>query len=142
MIQAVYSPTDEMGRGQGTRAKWFVSAVQNRYSHKLSKIQQDVSAFRIFISEMEEVVEMRDILNGEGYTISFESAFLLWELGMDADSVMGTIQEVCANLKFQSQAAKFVVRAAQMVKAGYFMEIETAIESMRYGYEYDPTESN
>jgi len=137
LLQAVYSPTDPIGRGQGTRAKWFVETVRRRYSYKLDKIRNDPKYFRTFVSDMEEVVEMRDILNGEGIVITFESAFLLWELGLNADSVMSIIQEVCDFAGYPRLAAQMVVKAARAVKAGHFMELETAIESMRYGYSSD-----
>lgn len=137
LIMAVYSPTDERGRGQATRAKWFVEAMRRRYDYKIQKIRTDPAQFRIFIAEMEEVVEMRDTLKGEDVNISFESAFMLWELGLNADSVLGLIQNECDGITLQSVATKHIIRAAQMVQAGYFMELETAIKEMRNGYEYE-----
>jgi len=137
IIHAVYAPTDPQGRGQATRARWFVEAVRRRYSYKLEKIRNDPSQFRNFLSEMEEVVEMRDILNGEGVAVSFEAAFLLWEIGLTADSAMGILQETCDDMNYLSIATKHLIRAAQAVKNGHFLTIENAIDSMRYGYEYE-----
>lgn len=141
LMLAVYSPSDESGRGQGTRMRWFMESVRRRYDYRLDKIRNDPKAFKIFVAEMEEVVEMRDILNGEDISMSFEAAFLLWELGLNADAVLGIIQEECDGMQKPSIIAKHIVRAAQAVKSGHFMELETAIKEMRHGYEYEkPTD--
>jgi len=137
LIQAVYSPTDAGGRGQASRAKWFLDAVQTRYRGRLDKIQTNAKYFRVFISEMEEVTEMRDTMNGEGYSFTFHETFMLWELGLDACSVLGIIQECCAGSVSQALAKKMIVRAALAVNAGHFQQIETAIDSLRYGYQFD-----
>lgn len=137
LLQAVYSPTDELGRGQGTRMRWFVEAIRRRYDYKIDKIRNDPKAFKTFIAEMEEVVEMRDTLKGEDVSVSFEAAFLLWELGLDADSILGIVQSECDGLNTPSIVAKHIVQAAQAVKSGFFMELETAIQAMRHGYEYE-----
>lgn len=137
LIQAVYSPTDDIGRGQATRAKWFISAVRNRYHHKLDKIRNNTGHFRVFLADMEEVVNMRDTLRGEGCSVSFEAAFLLWEQGMSADSILNIISDCCGKGMPPGASTKMVIRAAQMVKAGHFLNIETAIDSMRYGYQYE-----
>ena len=34
ILQAVYSPTTGDGKGQGTRAKWFVEAIRYRYGSR------------------------------------------------------------------------------------------------------------
>jgi len=136
LIRAIYAPTDPMGRGQSTRINHAVKAIQNRYGHRLDVIKHDVKRCKVFIAEMEDVFDMRDTIRGEGFSITFEQAFLLWELGYDADSVLGIIQEQCGQMS-PVMATKMVVKSAQSVQAGFFMEVETAIESMRYGYEYD-----
>lgn len=135
LIHAVYSPSDPLGRGQGTRARWFIEAVNSRYSGRLDNIRRDPTRFKNFVAEMEEVTEMRDELNGEGITVSFQVAFLLWEIGLDADSVLGIIQGLCSGIEHTRMATALLIKAAQQVKAGHFMELETAIEFMRYGYD-------
>ncbi len=134
LMLSVYATGDVAGRGQGTRLRWFMEAVQNRYSHKLDKIRNDPAAFRIFVADIEEVNEMRDTLNGEGITVSFQNAFLLWELGLNADTVMSTVADVCQHVPTPSLAAKFVVRAALMVKNKVCVSLESAINEMRHGY--------
>lgn len=135
LIQAVYSPNDAVGRGQGTRAKWFTAAIQNRYGHRLEAIRKDPTRFKNFVAEMEDVVEMRDTLNGEGIAISFESAFNLWEVGLNAATAMSTIQSICADIEHTKLATALLLKAARQVKAGNFMALETAIEFMRQGYD-------
>lgn len=137
LIQAVYSPADKQGAGQYTRAKWFIEAVRSRYSDRLDKIRHNAAYFRVLISEMEEVIEMRDTLNGEGYSFSFHAVFMLWECGLDADSILGIVQECCAGSVSAGLAKKMLIQAAFAVKAGHFLNIETAIDSIRYGYQCD-----
>lgn len=137
LIQAVYSPSDPLGRGQANRSKWFIEAVRTRYSDRLDKIRNNAAYFRVLIAEMEEVTEMRDTLNGEGYGFSFHATFLLWEMGLDANSILGIVQECCAGGVSHGLAKKMLIQAAFAVQAGHFQQIETAIDSIRYGYQYD-----
>jgi hypothetical protein len=132
IIQAVYAPTTVDGRGQGTRIKWYVDAVRNRYGHKLDKIRTNVLSFRTFMADMEEVSQMRDELNGNGYSVSFEGAFLLWEIGEDVDSIQTAIEAHLDHLRdYPGSCMKRVVEAAMEVKSGKrFVELETALQFM------------
>lgn len=132
LIGAVYAPNEVDGRGQGTRAKWFVQAVQDRYGGRIEKIKNDVTAFRTFVAEIAEVAESRDILQGEGLSVSFHEMFLLTELGYDGESVMSLVADM-THLPART-AARLVVRAAVAVKSGKFNQLETAIAEMNYAY--------
>lgn len=134
LVMAVYSPSDELGRGQAARAKWLVEAVQTRYAHKLDQIRNDRKQFRLFVADVEEVATMRDTLAESGVPVSFHGAFLLWEIGMDADGVLSVVQEVMPTVKRPSALAAAVVKGALAVKDGRFTQLETAITEMNYGY--------
>lgn len=129
VIQAVYAPTTVEGYGQANRIKWFVDAVRNRYSHKLERIKTDYRSFRSFIADMEEVVQMRDELNGDGYSVSFELAFTLWELGEDSNSVVLAIEEHLGHLmNFRGSIMVKLKAAALAVASGKFTELATALQ--------------
>ncbi len=147
ILQAVYLPTSADGRGQGTRAKWFVEAIQNRYSNRMEKIKTDYRAFRSFLSDMEDVTGMRDELNGNGFSCSFQLAFLLWELGEDANSVQVAIDEHLDHLLgLPGSCMARVSDAAMAVQRGEFTEVATALQFLNqrtivndenYGQHYD-----
>lgn len=139
LMLTVYSPPAEggveiRGLGQGTRMRWFTDAVRSRYGHKLDKIRDDYRQFRMMLADLEDAVEMRDTLVGEGYSFSFHEAFLLWELGQDAESVLGMISDMAADGRRDVVAKRHIVKAAQMVKAGRYMELQTALDDLNRGY--------
>lgn len=135
VIAAVYSSTDLQGRGQSTRARWFVEAVHNRYGHRLDMIRNDPKHLESFLYDMEVMSEIRDSLNGEGFSCSFHAAFLLWELGETTESITDLLEELYpSRLAYKGSAMAVVVRAAQLVKAGKFCELATAIQELRCGY--------
>lgn len=128
VIAAIYGPSDAGGRGQTTRAKWFVDAVRSRYSTRLDAMRRDTKQLQTFIFEMEEMTDMRDTLKGEGFGISFNVAFLLSEIGMDSESACTLMDSVSSRVKYKGTAVAIVTKAAQYVKAGNFSNIETAVE--------------
>jgi hypothetical protein len=131
IIQSVYSSEIALNRGRGTRIKWFTQMVHNRYGSRLDKIKSDYKAMRAFLADIEEINEMRDALNIEGYGLSYEAAGMLWELGEDANSIMTMITNHCGYLcGYLSSQMSMVVKAAVAVKHGRFSEVETALEYM------------
>jgi len=131
ILQAVFVPatTSQQRGAQGTRLRWFVEAIQNRYQNRMDKIRHDYRAFRSFVSDMEEVTEMRDELNGNGYSISFQGAFLLWEVGECADSIQRMVDDYLPHLaQFKGSAMKRLVEAAMQVQNGVFSEMGSALE--------------
>ena len=51
----------------------------------MDKARNNIKYLRTILAEMEEVTILRDTLNGESATITFEQAFELFEMGYDAD---------------------------------------------------------
>lgn len=135
LLNVVYSPDDAAGRGQAARVKHFKEAVMAHYGYRLDSIRHDVSRFRMFLADMEEMVEMRDILKGEGFSIAFSVAFMFWELGLDADAVMVLIDEYLWQFSPQ-KAIVILTKAAMAVQAGRYMTLDAALERMTYGSTY------
>jgi hypothetical protein len=128
LLDAIYKPETADGRGQGTRTRWFVEAVRSRYAHRLEKAGTDYKAFRALMGELEEVVEMRDELNNDGYSTSFHAAFVLSEVGLTADEVKVLIFDLLPHLSaYPATQLKIVVSAAMAVKAGQFSTMEGAL---------------
>lgn len=134
IISAVYSPSDAGGRGQGTRIKWFVDAINQRYGSRLDKIKSSIPYFRTFIAEMEEMTDLRDTLNGEGYGASFQSTFLLWEVGLNSAEAMRILEALADCASYKSSALRILVKAAQIVKSGGTSSIEAAISELCHEY--------
>jgi hypothetical protein len=136
VLAAVYSTSDDKGRGQGTRARWFVEAVKNRYDRRLDRIRNDPKQLESFLYDMEAISDMRDNLNGEGFGCSFQAGFLLWEIGESCDSVMQLVAELYpSQVGYKGSAMAIIVRAAQLVKVGKFSELATAVHELRCGYD-------
>lgn len=129
ILQSVYSPAVAGGNGQASRIRWFTEAIQTRYASRLDRIKTDYKAFRSFLSDMEEVTEMRDTLNGNGFTFTFHQSFLMWELGEDANSIMGMVYDLQEKGVMSTVAiVARIVKAALEVQRGTFSEVRTAVE--------------
>lgn len=126
VIQAVYAPTHPEGRGQGTRLKWFMETVQRRYMDRLDKARNNIAYLRSILAEMEEITQMRDTLNGEGATVSFEQAFHLYELGYDAEAILGIVADL--DCRTPSMAMWRINRAVAAVKSGRAYSLESALD--------------
>ena len=141
VIQTVYSPEDAQGRGQSTRIKYMVQAVQNRYKDRLEAVRNNMSVFRGLLAEIAQVVEMRDVLKGEDKTVSFEQAFMLNEAGLDEESTLALLSDLSAH-ETPGRAKQIMLKAVQCVQRGAFCTIEAAIDSIRYGYVYERQPDN
>lgn len=126
LIQTVYAPTHPEGKGQATRVKWFVEAVKRRYVDRLDKAKNKIAYLRTILSELEEVTLLRDTLNGEGASVSFEQAFNLYEMGYDADTILAMISDMdCGG---PSRGIWRINRAIAAVKSGRATTIEAALD--------------
>jgi hypothetical protein len=132
ILAAVYAPTDPLGRGQSTRAKWFVEAINSRYQSRMDKIRTNVSYFRTFVSEMEEISEFRDTLKGEDYPVSFQAAFLLCESGLSTSEAIRLLDEICDGTNYRGSAMRTLILAVQNVNAGKASTVEGAIREMNH----------
>ncbi len=63
LINMVYTPNDALGRGQGTRLRYFSEAIQERYGDQLESIRGSPALFRGFLTMIGDLVEMRDAVN-------------------------------------------------------------------------------
>jgi hypothetical protein len=126
LMQTVYAPTQPDGRGQATRVKWFMETVRRRYMDRLDKARNNITFLRTILSEMEEITLMRDTLCGEGASITFEQTFHLYELGYDAEAILGII----ADLDTPTKGAGIwrINRAVAAVKSGRAYSLESALD--------------
>lgn len=135
LLDAVYRPTDALGRGQATRWKWFNAAVQRRYRDRLEKIRTNVLSFRNFLAEIDEFVDMRDTFKGEDYSFSYEQCFEFHELNLDAEHCLGILTNLTSAGYSKFQARFFLLSAVNSVKNRRCSDIQSAIESIIYSRE-------
>jgi len=77
------------------------------------------------LSEMEEINLMRDTLNGEGASVTFDLAFVFYEMGYDAETLLSMIYDLGCT---RSQGIWRIKRAMVAVKEGRATTIEAALE--------------
>lgn len=138
LITSVYSPRDLQGNGQATRAKYFGEAIIGRYGDELDKIRSNIATFRRFLAEVSEASNMRDTINGEGYTITFHDALLYQEIGLDAEKYLIFLQDLKSR-NVSGLAIKMIIRqAALKVKKDSTLSLESLILNReRFGQEWE-----
>lgn len=128
IVEAVYAPAGSgptAGLGQTQRAKWMVQALRERYASRLERCANNTVLFRQLVADLEKINENRDTVNGEGVGFSFHDIFLLDEIGLGADAILGMMQDI--GVRSRLSAKMRLMEAARRVKAGQFATIEGAL---------------
>jgi hypothetical protein len=124
LIEAMYSPVPQSAKGQGTRAKWFVEAVRERYGDRLVSASRSAALFKTIIAELEEVVEERDKVNGDQVSLSFHQMFMCNEAGLSADDITRLMSDQDGT---PFAAKRKLLKAVEMVKTGRCATVEGAL---------------
>ncbi len=138
LIQAAYSPNYSSGRGQATRSKHFSQAIQERYGDELEKISSSITTFRRMLMDMTDASEMRDILKGEDYSITFHEAFMYHELGINGENYLAMAQELRKEGMTPLAIHRAIREAAIKVKKDPSLSLECLVlKRENFGEEWD-----
>jgi len=134
LLNAMYAPTNALGRGQSNRAKWLVQALRDRYGSRLARVANNAALFKQFVGEIEDVIEGRDNLNECGHaTFSFAEMFQCDQVGLTATEIARLLdmQEDCSRVT----AKKRLMTAVSLVEKGQSATVDGAL--FQAGTEWD-----
>lgn len=132
IINVVYAPNDKQGRGQTTRFQWLSKALARRREAEIASIRSDTTALRRLLIEIENVVDLRDTVLGEGLDMSFEEAYIVSEVGIDAEAFLGLIFHH-AETSNPGLGCYRVKKACRMVQEGKAISVEGALDELQHG---------